>query len=88
MLKTEMTTRIPPETSKSGPQSTILHKSIAEHTHEDLIQFFKDKEMARYLNKLLLDIENIDPETLKRDVRRFLEGVLVGLESKKNENLI
>lgn len=53
-------------------------------THEDLIGQFQNKALVLELNEMLLQIEAEDPEMLRRDVRRFLQGIITAIESKKN----
>ena len=55
-------------------------------THEELIEMFKDKELAKELNELLLKIERLDPDEF-RCIHGYLYGKVQTLERiKKNHN--
>lgn len=74
-----------PTRDTEGRKLALLRESRSSGrlSHEDLIGLFQNKALARELNDMLLQIEAADPEMLRRDVRRFLQGILIAIESKK-----
>jgi hypothetical protein len=67
-----------------GRRITVLREADpGRPSHSDVIGQFKNKALARELNEMLLHIEAADPEMLRRDVRRFLQGIITAIESKK-----
>jgi hypothetical protein len=68
-----------------GQRITVLREADpGRPSHSDVIGQFKNKGLARELNEMLLHIEAADPEMLRRDVRRFLQGIITAIESKKS----
>ncbi len=53
--------------------------------HEDIIKQFKILCLAKYLNELLLDIENLDYDYLNREIKTYLEATRSVLESEKKQ---
>jgi len=52
------------------------YRAIAEKEPNEMnpISAFQDKNLARYLCKILLEIETLDIEILRREIKSYLEG--------------
>lgn len=46
-------------------QKDAGHTDTASPTHEEIVKYFKDKELARLINSDLIKLEHIKPEALK-----------------------
>ncbi|MFZ7126380.1 MAG: hypothetical protein ACOWWM_09545 [Desulfobacterales bacterium] len=71
--------------SPDAPASNERPKTsdVIEFEHIDLIKRFQNKELARSINRDLLEIERIRPEALERaaeKIRTLLEGMLLLVE--------
>lgn len=53
--------------------------NVIEIEHSDIIQQFKDKALAKDINKDLLDLERVDPEAFKK-VGSYIKGMVEGIK--------
>ena len=65
-------------------QPNISHDSITTLPHPDLVSLFRNPELGRELNQLLIKIEHLNPDQLKH-IREYLKIKLETLE-QLNQN--
>lgn len=69
---------------ESSTQSTVCepdanHGNAIEIEHSKIIKHFKDKALAKEINKDLIDLEAINPEAFK-EVGSYIKGMVKGLK--------